>query len=241
MRSALGVRCWPQEEETVSQTRRTYVYYSDDKVLEHKQQVPSSRWQRAIERLKDVDEVEVTVLGTGAKVGIGPRASEPVLRTMQEMWVDLADEGRIGTFDEPREYFYGKLVFYYGLFNMVDPPVFFLVGATDQTIIALGGSQKHVRGHRGREIPVADDAQAVVMEPDVATLLYKASVAASPRPSTEFPPPAPADDIRAVHVAGLYKNWEFWEGRKMEYMKYSHARSWSHRCHRRSWSRQQTS
>jgi hypothetical protein len=213
----LGVRCSAKEVVTVSHTRRTYIYYSDHKILEQKRQVPLSRRKRAKERLKDVQEAEVTVLGTGAKVGIGPRASEPILRTMQEVWVDLADERRIGTFDEPSEYFYGKLVFYYGLFRYIDPPVFFLVGATDQTIVALGGSRKYVRGHRGKEIPAAEDAEEVVMEPDVAALIYKAEAAASDRPSIELPPPAPDEDIRAVYVAKIFRNWKHSKSAKMEY------------------------
>lgn len=161
-------------------------------------------------------ELEVKVGGTGGKVAIGPAESEPVLRSMQEMWADLLNYGRIGSFDRPREYFHGKLVFYYGLFNIVDPPVFFLVGATDETIVALGGSQKHVRGHRGRDIPVADDAGAVVMEPDVADLIYEAEVS-STQTLLESQPQAPVDDIRADHVALLYNKWRFIKGEKMEF------------------------
>jgi hypothetical protein len=155
-------------------------------------------------------------MGTGGKVGIGPPESEPVLRSMQEMWVDLLWEGRIGTFDQPREYFHGQLVFYYGFFNIVDPPVFFLLGATDHTIVALGGSQKHARGHRGGEIPVADSAGAVVMEPDVAEFIYQTEVGSS-RAEMESPPQAPVDDIRADHVALLYENWRFTRGSKMAF------------------------
>lgn len=194
-------------------TRRTYVYYSDAKILELRQQMPLSRWERATRR---VTEVGGTVLGTGGKIGIGPPASEPILLTMQAVWIDLFDEGLIGSFDEPEQFFYGRLVFYYGIFDEVDPSVFFLVGATDRTIVGLGGSKKHVRGFRGREIPVADDAQAVVMEPDVATLIYTASETPS-QGSTESLTAEPGEDIRANHVAGLYKNWQFWRGRKMEF------------------------
>ena len=135
---------------------------------------------------------------------------------MQAVWVDLADEGLIGSFDEPEHFFYGQLVFYYGIFDMADPPVFFLVGSTDRTIVGLGGSKRHVRGFRGREIPVADGAQAVVMEPDVATLIYTASEGVSQVP-TESPTAAPEEDIRAIHVAALYENWQFWKGKKMKF------------------------
>ncbi len=196
----------------MANTRRTYIYYSDDKILELRQQIPLSRWERATRR---VTSVGATVLGTGGNIGIGPPASEPILRTMQAVWIDPFDGGLIGSFDEPEQFFYGELVFYHGFFDMVDPPVFFLVGATDRTIVGLGGSKRHVRGFRGREIPVADDAQAVVMEPDVATLIYN-SEAGSQR-STENLTAVPGVDSRALQVANLYENWQFREGKMAKF------------------------
>jgi hypothetical protein len=193
-------------------TRRTYIYYSDEKILALKDEVPPPRWTRALGR---VNKIGATVLGSGGEISIGPPSSEPILQTLQAVWVDLADEGEIGTFDDPaKRYFYGTLTFYYGLFKLVDPPVFFLVGATDKTIVALGGAWKHVRGFRGRdEIPIPDEgAQPVVVEPDVATVLYESSGA-----STEIEALTGNDDIRAIHVAGLYHNWKFWKGKKLEF------------------------
>jgi hypothetical protein len=198
----------------MEQISRTYLYYSDDKILQYKQQVPASRWERAIRR---VNQIGFTVVGTGPTFTIGPPASEPILRTMQEMWIDLADEGRIGTFDEPREYVYGRLDFHYGLYNIVDPPVLFLVGATDRTIVALGGSQKHVRGFRDREIRVAEDAQAVFVEPDVPNLILQAEALSQGAPAETMTPAAPDEDIRAQDVARLYEDWQSRQIRRMEF------------------------
>lgn len=194
---------------------RTYIYYSDRKILEWRQQVPPSRWERATRRLEGVD---VSIIGIGGvSVKLGPPPSEPVLQTLRAMWVDLADEGMIGTFDEPRAYVYGVLTFNYGLFDIVANPVLFLVGATDQTIVALGGSQTHVRGFRGAQIRAPENAQHALMESDVADFLHAAAQTGLPGPSADIPPRSPDEDIRAVHVAGLYANRQFWEGRKMEY------------------------
>lgn len=196
----------------MEQARRTYIYYSDDKILAQQARVPKPRWKRATGR---VNQAGVMVLGTGLSVGLGPPETEPILRTMQGVWMDLGDEGAIGTFDEPEKYFYGRLTFYYGIFEMVDPAVFFLVGATDRTIVALGGSKHHVRGFRGRPVPVPDkEAQPVVMEPDVATLIYESAL---PEASAEIAPARPGEDIRAIHVALMHQNWEFWKGRRMEF------------------------
>jgi hypothetical protein len=180
--------------------RRTYVYYSDDKILEQKDQVGASRWKRAVRRL---NQVGVVVLGTGTTVGLGPPEAEPVLLSMQTLWMDLADEDSIGTFDEPKEWFYGTLDFHYGFFDHSDPPIFFMVGVTERTIVALGGSKKHVRGFRGREIPIPDEAASVVMEGDVATLIYEAM-----EPGGDPVAATVGEDIRAVHVAGVYQNWK---------------------------------
>ena len=194
-------------------SQRTYIYYSDDKIRDYQQQVTPSKWKSALRRL---EQLEAKVLGSGGTLKFGPPASDPILRSMQTMFSDLANQGLVGTFDEPRRYFHGTLEFHYGFFNLVNPPVIFLVGATDRTLVALGGSQKHVRGFRDRkEIPVADGARAVVMEPDVATLIY-ASEASPPGLPPEEPPLARGEDIRARHVAGMYKNWKS-RGEKMEF------------------------
>jgi hypothetical protein len=115
--------------------RRSYIYYSGRKILEQKDQVPPSRWRRASRRVAGVG---VTVFGNGGNIDLRPTEPEPILRDMQNLWMDLGQEGRIGTFDEPRVYFYGTLVFYYDVYDTVNPPVFFLVGATDRGLFTLG-------------------------------------------------------------------------------------------------------
>jgi hypothetical protein len=123
--------------------RRSYIYYSDRKILEQKAQVPQSKWKRAARRVAGVG---VTVFGTGGTIDLGPPEPESILRDMQNVCMDLGQEGRIGTLDEPKDYFYGTLVFFYDVYDTVNPPVFFLVGATDRTIVGLGGSPDHMRG-----------------------------------------------------------------------------------------------
>jgi hypothetical protein len=67
------------------------------------------------------------------------------------------------------------------------------------------------------------------MEPEVATLLYAASDIGSSRepiaiPSADTPP------SWAIYVANMYKNWQFWEGRTMEFevlaRMEAHSRVW---------------
>jgi hypothetical protein len=194
---------------------RTYIYYSDDKIRELDQQLPLAPWWRpALNRVRGGG---VSVADIGGNVAIGEPEAQPILRTMQAVWRQLVANQQVGTFDEPEDYFYGRLEFYYGLFDSVKPPVLFLVGATDQTIVALGGSQEHVRGHRDREIRAAENAQSVTMEPDVASVIYTESQHGSPRASPEGPTAGPGEEDWAIHVAGLYTNWQFNQGTKMEF------------------------
>jgi hypothetical protein len=159
--------------------------------------------------------VGVTVFGTGTKVDLRPPEQKPILQTMQQVWMDLGQEGLIGTFDEPKDFVYGTLAFYYDVYDTVNPPVFFLVGATERTIVGLGGSTDHLRGFRERQIRAAENAPYVVMEPDVAEVIYRAEV--GPGQQEEISPAAPGVDTRAVHAAKMYENWRSWKGRKMEY------------------------
>ena len=196
-------------------TLRTYIYYSDDKIHDLAQQLPlPSWWRRAIGRVRGVGGSGPG--GIGGKIDIGPPEPEPILRTMQRVWRQLDQQQEIGTFDEPKRCFYGRLGFYYGAFDVVDPPVFFLVGATDRTIVALGGSLKHVRGHRDREIRAAENAEKVTMEPDVAAVIHTASMTDSLDESKATPSAAATEDW-AIHVAGIHRNWEGRKGNKMEF------------------------
>ena len=49
----------------MGQVRRTYIYYSDEKILDLRQQIPTTRWDKVKQNLSGV---EVTVLGSGAKI-----------------------------------------------------------------------------------------------------------------------------------------------------------------------------
>jgi len=193
----------------------TYIYYSDDKIRELAQQLPPLPWwRRFLDRLRKVD---IKVLGTGPAIDIAPPPDPEHLQTLKNVWRHLDAKGRVGTFDDPKQYFHGRLEFYYGIFDTVNPPVFFLVGGTDRTIVALGGSKKHVRGHRDHKIEAEENSKNVTMEPDVATLIYTGSETVSPAAAT-----VEAGDLWAIHVVGMYKNWQFWQGKKMEFEVLAH-------------------
>jgi Family of unknown function (DUF7019)/TIR domain len=74
---------------------------------------------------------------------------------------DLARSGHIGTIDEPKEYFSGALPMRWGpcvfpYFPELTPsPLVYFGGATQTTIVGLGGSAKHVIGEVGSARPGA--------------------------------------------------------------------------------------
>ena len=144
---------------------RRYIYYSDDKIHELDQQLPEAKWWHRTQG------GGATVLGTGANIDFGPQETKPVLRTMQKVWRYLERMQQVGSFDEPRQYFYGRLAFYLEFFDSVNPQLFFLIGDTGQTVVALGGQKKHVRGFRGQQSRQRAGAPSIVIETDLVRYL----------------------------------------------------------------------
>lgn len=192
--------------------RRTYIYYSDEKIRGLREQIPPSRWEAVKQRLSGV---EVTVLGSGAKISTVPPDDDSIFSSLQRVWVDLDEQGLVGTFDEPKEFVYGHLDFYYRIFSEFDPPLFVVAGATGRTIVVLGGSQANVRGFRGRDLRVRDGAAPVVMETELGIKLYAAEEALSGKPSNSRTA-MPGEDFSADYAAKLYGDLKL-TGYKMEY------------------------
>jgi hypothetical protein len=127
---------------------RTYLYYSDDKILEFAMDAAStSELRQEFERFR---KVEVKVLGSGGTIELAPREPDTILGAMKKVWHALDKEGQIGTPEDDKPYFHGGMMLYQGFFDTVNPPVWFFVGETDRTIIALGGRAKHARAYPSR-------------------------------------------------------------------------------------------
>jgi Family of unknown function (DUF7019) len=205
----------PRSRTKEPERLRTYWYYSDEKIKSLASQIRPSGWRGALDRIQAI-EASVPTVG-GAKIETRPpQLEEEVLRLLPKVWKKLEKQNQVGTFDEPERFFYGELEFYFGApYPEVDPPAFFLAGATDRTIIGLGGSLKHVRGYRGHEVAAAENAQKATMEPDVAAIIHDAEVR---------PPETPTENRAAEqsgrwasYVAGIHWNWE---GRRADRLKF---------------------
>jgi hypothetical protein len=78
--------------------RRTDIY-ADTEILELEDGVPPSRWKRAANRVAGVG---VTVVDSRGEDDPRPPEQEPILRSAQNLRMDLAEEGGLGTFEEPK-------------------------------------------------------------------------------------------------------------------------------------------
>jgi len=66
----------------------------------------------------------------------------------------VREYGNVGSVDEPDEYIEGELLMRWGpyinLYHSEGAPLVYFGGSTDQTIVGLGGSSKHVIGNEGQ-------------------------------------------------------------------------------------------
>lgn len=65
-------------------------------------------------------------------------------REAQHVKKVLSDAGRLGTFDEPREYFHGTASMFVVPFLEAQPSILYMVGTTESTVVALGGPLRHL-------------------------------------------------------------------------------------------------
>jgi uncharacterized protein DUF7019/TIR domain-containing protein len=92
------------------------------------------------------------------QVGTSTSARQDSIGKLATVVADLVRGGRVGTIDEPKEYFAGAMPMRWGpcLFTGVEKLVSGLVyfgGITETTVVGLGGSTRHVIGEVGSAKP----------------------------------------------------------------------------------------
>jgi hypothetical protein len=122
----------------------------------------------------------VTIGVLGFTGGFSRRRTE-IKRTRKLRWVrrQLERSGEIGSIDDPKKYFAGRITMHYDAFDMVSPPVMYLIGETERTIVALGGSLKHVPGRE--DVKPREGAKQILSEVQVARAVRRAQLEGSPR------------------------------------------------------------
>ncbi|MFI6097020.1 DUF7019 family protein [Lentzea sp. NPDC051213] len=160
---------------------RYYVYISDAKVGMMLEQVdPAFARKRS-------SEVGLSLKVVSAKRKVETPASERVAR-LERVVRDLDDHYDVGTVDEPGQYFRGRMKLRWG--PVGDASVVFFSGATENTVLGLGGATGHVLGTKGQP------EQNVVFAPSSMPGLL-AGLDAVLAESGELPPNA----LGSVHMA----------------------------------------
>jgi hypothetical protein len=151
-----------------------FIYISDgpDGKLERLwEKFPPPWWRRLLDQIVSVGIFMVSI-----------GRSRPETSRMQKLrWVQhrLEQSGQIGSVDEPKQYFFGRIAMHHSAFTEFDPPVVYLIGETDQTIVALGGSLHHAPG-KG-DVKPQEGAQPHLSEVVVARAVRRAQIEGSHR------------------------------------------------------------
>ncbi len=123
-----------------------YVYVSDTKVDMYYAQIPSPLLAGIAAELT----IDLKVLGSGVSTTLKKEQVEKTRYDKLHMVVKYLEEHRssdIGWIDAPLTYFKGTLSMYWGKLPTRDNTKMVLfAGATEQTLLALGGSAYHVIG-----------------------------------------------------------------------------------------------
>lgn len=144
---------------------RDFFYVSTTKVDDLWQQL-SPWWRRWPGRISGFT---VSVLGNGGGLSVPPEdVQRTLIRRMALVERSLHKSGEVGSIEHPKRYFAGRLAVHYGAFDMVNPPVAYLIGESNGVIVALGGSLHHVRGRHREDTPARENARHVLVEPQVA-------------------------------------------------------------------------
>jgi hypothetical protein len=89
------------------------------------------------------------------QLGMRMLARQDSIGKLEAILADLARGGRIGTVDEPKEYFAGSMPMHWGpcwfsnIFHLDFSGLVYFGGVSNTTVVGLGGSGKHVVGEGG--------------------------------------------------------------------------------------------
>jgi hypothetical protein len=140
--------------------------------------------------------VDATFLGVGGGFQrASPDARAALYREIEHVLLYLKDNQRLGTPDDPLEYFWGRVSMFIVPFDQVRPAVLYLTGRTERTVVALAGPLKHMVGLDPGDAKSTEGARFVHSEQEVAAVVAEAQrgddeqqercAPASPQPDTE--------------------------------------------------------
>jgi hypothetical protein len=165
---------------------------------------------------RKIQSVEFKILGSGPGLAIKDDPTDPRLKDLHRMatiWDRLVKRGEVGTVDQPgvNGYFDGRMTLHYDSFRHVDPPVMYLTGLTEQTLLVLAGSFRHFFGHEDTQ--AYENAQSVMFEPEVVRAVADAQRRNDPKANVDQTYDAYGPDIEGdrtpFDAASGYGYWEY--------------------------------
>lgn len=153
----------------MAQSRGRILYLSTRKVDEDFGKIKPSLGRRIFGPVLQVlGLVTVTLPYAQIKVAV-PKEDRSDIQKLDAVWKALVKAGEVGTIDEPRAFFYGRCRMRYQAFREINPPILYLTGETDRSVLALGGALKHARLSVVATAP--EDATIAMFETDVVRTL----------------------------------------------------------------------
>jgi Family of unknown function (DUF7019) len=142
------------------------LYLSTRKVEEDFARIRPPHWKRAGKAMLQVlGLVTVTVPYVQIKVS-APKEERDEIQKLNAVWKDLLKHDQVGTIDEPKRYFHGRCAMRAMPFTETNPPVLWLAGETESTILGLGGALDHA--HLSVDAKASANAKITMFETDVA-------------------------------------------------------------------------
>jgi hypothetical protein len=135
------------------------------------------RVSRAESEGKRLSAFSFQAFGTGGGVQFIPLDKRVQLyREIERVLGFLKGSGQLGSLDEPRRYFHGRLSMYFVPFHDVRPPTLYMVGETERTFVALGGQVKDICNRDAEYARAEEGAPAIRSEPEVVRALARAKL-----------------------------------------------------------------
>lgn len=90
--------------------------------------------------------LKVTLPTPVAEISLSvPKQDLTDIERVKLLWTRLKDQEKVGSVDEPRDWFSGRHQVRYQTFQEMNPPILYLTGETEHTLFAMGGSSQHLR------------------------------------------------------------------------------------------------
>jgi hypothetical protein len=127
-------------------------------VMKYYHYVSETKLQMLLQQIEEDSGKVITELKADLKLLASTRTTERNQNryaALEKVSDFILTFGNVGTVDEPAEYVFDTLDLKWGPYGItrVGPnPLVFFAGATDQTVVGLGGSRKHVIGEEGTGI-----------------------------------------------------------------------------------------